>query len=77
MATVHDHRPDVRAEDRSGDRSPAVRDQDGGGEGHNLDFRQQIADGRWQLYALEVLVLLVMFGWMAITNVVANGHGPL
>ena len=76
MATVHDHRPDVRAEDRSGDRSPAVRGQDSG-KGHDLKLRQQISDGRWQLYAAEVLVLLVMFGWMAITNLVAGGHGPL
>ncbi|MFQ1002742.1 hypothetical protein [Modestobacter sp. SSW1-42] len=73
MATVHDHLPGVRGDD---DRSPAVRDR-GDGKQHELGFRQQIADGRWQLYALEVLVLLVVFGWMAVTNVVAGGHGPL
>ena len=72
MATVTDHLPGVR----DGDRSPAVRETDEG-KNNELGFRQQIADGRWQLYALEVLVLLVIFGWMAITNVVAGGHGPL
>jgi hypothetical protein len=72
MATVHDHRPDVREEQRS----PAVRDQ-GAGDEQRPGLRQQISDGRWQLYALEVLVLLVVFGWMAITNVAAGGHGPL
>ena len=75
MATVHDHLPGLRDGDDT-DRSPAVRDTSEGKE-HELGLRQQIADGRWQLYALEVLVLLVIFGWMAITNVVAGGHGPL
>jgi hypothetical protein len=70
MATVHDHRPDVRREQRS----PAVRDQ---GAEQRPGLRQQLTDGRWQLYALEVLALLVVFGWMAITNVAAGGHGPL
>ena len=74
MAAVTDHLPGVR--DGEHDRSPAVRDT-GEGKKHELGFRQQIADGRWQLYALEVLVLLVIFGWMAITNVAAGGHGPL
>ena len=72
MASPTDHLPGLR----DGDRSPAVRET-GEGEEHQLGFRQQIADGRWQLYALEVLVLLVVFGWMAITNVAAGGHGPL
>ena len=76
MATVRDRLPGLRGGEHPDDRSPAVRDR-GDGEQHELGFRQRIADGRWQLYALEVLVLLVVFGWMAITNVVAGGHGPL
>ena len=72
MASLTDHLPGVRDDDRS----PAVRETSEGKE-HQTGFRQQIADGRWQLYALEVLVLLVVFGWMAITNVAAGGHGPL
>jgi hypothetical protein len=74
MAAVPDHLPGVR--DGGHDRSPAVRETNEGKQ-HQIGFRQQIADGRWQLYALEVLVLLVVFGWMALTNVAAGGHGPL
>jgi hypothetical protein len=74
MAAVTDHLPGVR--DGADDHSPAVRETSGG-PAHQLGLRQQIADGRWQLYALELLILLVMFGWMAITNVAAGGHGPL
>jgi hypothetical protein len=73
MASVTDHLP---ARDGGHDRSPAAR---GTSEEHQqqVGLRQQIADGRWQLYALEVLILIVMFGWMAVTNVAAGGHGPL
>lgn len=75
MATAHDHLPDVHSGEDTDDRSPAVRDG-GESEQHPLGLRQQIANGGWQLYALEVLVLLVVFGWMAITNLAAGGHGP-
>ena len=72
MSTAHDHLP---ARSTPG-RSPAVRDQ-GGRDDSTPTLRTKLADGRWQLYALEVLVLLVVFGWMAVTNVAAGGHGPL
>ena len=74
MASVTDHLPGVRGKEH--DRSPAVRETNEEQQ-HQVGLRQQITDGRWPLYALEVLILLVMFGWMAITNVVAGGHGPL
>ena len=73
MATAHDHLPG-RRETPTADRSPAVRDRQN--EDAPPGMRQRIADGGWQLYALEVLVLLVVFGWLAITNMAAGGHGP-
>ena len=76
MSTAHDHLPARPGSQPTADRSPAVHDQ-GGQDGGMPTLRTKVADGRWQLYALEVLVLLVIFGWMAITNVAAGGHGPL
>jgi len=74
MTTAHDHRTDL-SQRAAHDRSPAVRgpeDQDA-----TPGWRDRMADGRWPLYAAEILILLVMFGWMAVTNVMAGGHGPL
>ncbi|MCZ2811633.1 MULTISPECIES: hypothetical protein [unclassified Modestobacter] len=39
-------------------------------------LRQQIANGGWQLYALEFVALLVVFGWLFVTVYFGGGEGP-
>jgi hypothetical protein len=73
MTTTQDSRTDLAQQ--AHDRSPAVREEEG--QDSSSGWRQQMTDGRWPLYAAEVVMLLIMFGWMAVTNLVAGGHGPL
>lgn len=39
-------------------------------------LREQIANGGWQLYALEFVALLVVFGWMFVTVYFGGGGVP-
>lgn len=45
--------------------------------GHSDDpgLRQQMANGGWQLYVAEFLILLVIFGWMFVTVYLGGGGG--
>ena len=39
-------------------------------------LRQRMADGGWPLFALEALILAVVFGWLFVTVALAGGNGP-
>ncbi|GAA4735625.1 hypothetical protein GCM10023328_14760 [Modestobacter marinus] len=53
-----------------------MADSDEPGRSDDGGLRKQIANGGWQLYALEFLALLVVFGWMFITVFFGGGEGP-
>ena len=52
LARPHDHQE--RPEDRRSDQRKRT-------------FSERLATGGWLLYAVEVLVLLVIFGWLFLT----------
>ncbi|MGY5883526.1 hypothetical protein [Modestobacter lacusdianchii] len=62
--------PDGSAPDRS-DRNGSAPDRSRGAE-----LRQRIADGRWPLFALELVVLAVIFGWLFLTVAATGGDLP-
>jgi len=66
--------PDRSERDRSeGDRSEGDRSDDRSGRS---GLRQSIADGRWPLFALELVVLAVIFGWLFLTVAATGGNLP-
>ncbi|MCZ2805490.1 hypothetical protein O2W18_10280 [Modestobacter sp. VKM Ac-2983] len=52
-----------------------MADEPDSGQSDDPGLREQLANGGWQLYALEVLVLLVIFGWLFITVYLGGGEG--
>ncbi|WP_299951219.1 hypothetical protein [uncultured Modestobacter sp.] len=67
--------PDRSAPDRSErDRSEGDRSQ--GDRSGRSGLRQSIADGRWPLFALELVVLAVIFGWLFLTVAATGGNLP-
>jgi hypothetical protein len=46
------------------------------GRSDSPDLRQRIANGGWQLYALEFVLLLIVFAWMFLTVYFGGGDGP-
>ncbi|WP_222195039.1 hypothetical protein [Modestobacter italicus] len=74
-SAAHRSAPDRTERDRSdgdraeGDRSELDRSVRAG-------LRRSIADGRWPLFALELVVLAVVFGWLFLTVAATGGNLP-
>lgn len=52
-----------------------MADEPDAGHADHPGLRQRMANGGWQLYAVEFLVLLVIFGWMFVTVYLGGGEG--
>ena len=49
------------------------REEDRRSDQRKKTFSERVANGGWLLYTVEVLVLLVIFGWLFLTVSLAGG----